>query len=97
LLLITFLGHDEHHRLDLKVSRSVAAVGSSEIKKSDVVPVWILAVKNPPSGNGVLFHASARDACDALRFANENGFDRIVKLGKSNVFAAFVSTIAMKS
>jgi hypothetical protein len=91
LLLITFLGHDQHHRLDLKVSRSVAAVGSSEIKKTDVVPKWILAVNNPPSGNGVLFHASARDACDALRFASENGFDRSVKLGKSNVFAAFRS------
>jgi hypothetical protein len=91
LLLMTFLAHDQHHRLGLRVSRSVAAVGSNEIKKTDVVPKWILARSDLPSRNGMLFHASARDACDALHFASENGFDRIVRLGKSNVFVAFRS------
>jgi len=89
LLLMQFLAHDQHHRLDFKVSRSVAAVGSNEIKKNDVVPEW--KAGDAFSANGVLFQISARDACDALLFASESGFNGIVRLGKSNVFAAFRS------
>ena len=41
--------------------------------------------------NGVLFHATARDACHTLKLVTDNGFDRIIRLGKSNIFVAFPS------
>jgi len=88
LLLMDFLAQDQHHRLGLRVSRSVAAIGSIEIKRKDV----IRKEKRPSSSdgvNGAILFAGRRDASDAIPYAISEGFGESVRLGVSNIYVVF--------